>query len=242
MQNLQSEMPHQGKETLGFEMKYFVLFLALMLLTPCFSQERAGTPPQVAVPMLTEIFRSQKASGSIAYWGRCEAMKSYPDFPKLRQPSDNSRPTLDLLRDVFADDSKMEVTRDANGVFRIFESDVPMDLLEIRIHHLSFGPPDQGFIKSYGPNSPLLKVEFSPEVQAYKKAYNVRPLGRFIGPGDEGIKQPVILGELDDVTVKQALDYILQTFPGFWIYENCQTDEGDRTVHFGFFKASQPHR
>jgi hypothetical protein len=223
-------------------MKYYVLFLALIQLTPCFCQERAGTPPRVAVPLLTEIFRSQKASGSIAYWGRCEAMKSYPDFPTLRHPSDNSRPTLELLRDVFANDPKMEVAQDANGVIRMFERDVPLDLLEIKIHHLSFGSPDQGPIKSYGPNSALLKVEFSPEVQAYKKAHNVGPsAGMFLGPGDAGSKQPVILGDLDDVTVKQALDYILQTFPGFWIYENCKTDEGERTVHFAFFKASQPH-
>lgn len=136
-------------------MKYYVLFLAFMLVTPCFSQERGGTPPGVAVPILTEIFRSRKASGSIAYWGRCEAMKSYPDFPKLRYPSDDSRPTLELLRDVFAEDPKMQVTQDANGVIRMFESDVPMDLLEIKIHHLSFGPPDQGPM-SYGPNSVLI--------------------------------------------------------------------------------------
>ena len=91
---------------------------------------------------------------------------------------------------------------------------------------------------SYGPNSALIKVELSPEVQAYKKAHDIGPLARrFLGPGDAASKQPVILGDLYDVTAKEALDYILQTFPGFWIYENCKTDEGERTAHFGFFKA-----
>jgi hypothetical protein len=33
--------------------------------------------------------------------------------------------------------------------------------------------------------------------------------------------KPSVSGELNDVTVAQALDYIEQTFPGFWMYENC---------------------
>ena len=224
-------------------MKYFVIFLASMLVTPCFSQEQGGTPPGVAVPLLTEIFRRHEASGSIGYWGRCEAMKSYPDFPKLCYPSDDSRPTLELLRDVFAEDPKMQVTQDANGVIRMFESDVPTDLLEIKIHQLSFGRPDQDPMESYGANSALIKVELSPEVQAYRKGHDIGPLAqRFVGPGDAASQQPVILGDLYDVTVKEALDYILQTFPGFWIYENCKTDEGERTANFAFFKAAQPGR
>ena len=29
--------------------------------------------------------------------------------------------------------------------------------------------------------------------------------------------------ELDDATVSQTLDYVLRTFTGFWVYENCVT-------------------
>jgi predicted transcriptional regulator len=36
------------------------------------------------------------------------------------------------------------------------------------------------------------------------------------------------------VTVREALDYVLQTFPGFWLYENCQSTGGHRIVHFDF--------
>jgi hypothetical protein len=41
-------------------------------------------------------------------------------------------------------------------------------------------------------------------------------------------------GELNDVTVSQALDYVLQTFPGYWIYENCATKERGRSVYLNF--------
>ena len=39
----------------------------------------------------------------------------------------------------------------------------------------------------------------------------------------------VMHGELDDVTVSQALDYVLDAFPGFWVYENCVKKEGERS-------------
>jgi hypothetical protein len=45
-------------------------------------------------------------------------------------------------------------------------------------------------------------------------------------------------GELDDVTVSQALDYVRRTFPGFWIYENCISPEGERSVYFNFVDVS----
>jgi hypothetical protein len=41
-------------------------------------------------------------------------------------------------------------------------------------------------------------------------------------------------GELNDVTVAQALDYMLQTFSGFWFYQNCHDPEGRRPVSIGF--------
>jgi hypothetical protein len=49
--------------------------------------------------------------------------------------------------------------------------------------------------------------------------------------------QPHISGFLENVTVSEALDYVLKTFPGVWIYENCPA-RGDRgrDMFFGFFR------
>jgi hypothetical protein len=53
----------------------------------------------------------------------------------------------------------------------------------------------------------------------------------------EGVypKLPDVPGELSDVTVLQALDYILKAFPGYWIYENCTLLDGRRSVNFDFY-------
>jgi hypothetical protein len=46
---------------------------------------------------------------------------------------------------------------------------------------------------------------------------------------------PEVPGELNDVTVSQALDYVLETFPGYWVYENCTTPDGGRSINFEFY-------
>jgi len=44
-----------------------------------------------------------------------------------------------------------------------------------------------------------------------------------------------ISGELNNVTLADALDYVLKTFPGFWLYQDCESLDGQRLVYFGLF-------
>lgn len=53
-------------------------------------------------------------------------------------------------------------------------------------------------------------------------------------PGQIVLHGPSVPGELNDVTVEQALDYVAKTFPGFWTYENCRDPEGNREISVGF--------
>ena len=217
---------------------------ALILLGSCLGQdkERGGTDPQVAVPLLRHILGNAQQSGSIAYWGRCEMRKPYPDFPALSYPSIDSSSALELLRNVFAKNPKMEVTQESNGLIRMFETDVPTDLLDIRISHVSFGPPDEDRGIFNGPNDAMQRVLSSPEVKTYRKAHNIGPFNEETGGPHPGAHKHQVTGDLYDVTLKQALDHILQTFPGFWRYENCRIDGGEpgRIVHFGFFETDRP--
>lgn len=126
----------------------------------------------------------------------------------------------------------------------MFETDVPTGLLDVTISHVSFGPSDQHPDILGGPNNALFVVLSSPEVKAYRKEHKIGPFAdEWISPGDSGSKKKVP-GELNDVTVKQALDYILQFYPGFWIYENCQSDDPKpgRSVFLSFFEIDLPHR
>ena len=226
-------------------MKHITLIVAwlLILLSSSLCQESDSTDPRLAFLLLQHILSKAQVSGSIAYWGHCEAHKRYPGFPSLREPFNYSRPTVDLLRQVFVNDPKMVVTQESDGLIRMVENDVPMDLLRIKIHHLSFGHPDQDTDMFNGPNNALRAVLFAPEVVAYRKAHRIGPFAdRWTGPGDSASKQPQISGDLYDVTVQQALDYILRTFPGFWIYENCQAKEAEveRNVFISFYTTDLP--
>lgn len=51
---------------------------------------------------------------------------------------------------------------------------------------------------------------------------------------------PRATGELNNVTLSEALDYMLKTFRGLWVYENCPGDgKNDRIVVFMFYPTGQ---
>lgn len=135
---------------------------------------------------------------------------------------------------MFADHPKMRITEEP-GIIRMAETDIPTDLLNFKIHHLSFDvlPPEL----SHGPGVALMAIQANPEVLAFRKEHNIGPIAdRFTGPGDAGSPGPIVTGELNEVSVSQALDHVLKTFPGFCIYENCVNEDGQRTAYFDFLK------
>lgn len=87
---------------------------------------------------MQKILSSAQLSGSLEYWGVCDVFKPRPEFPKLRPVSGHEGSAREVLQEVFADDTKMRVTQESDGKVRMVETDVPKDLLEVTIHHLSF--------------------------------------------------------------------------------------------------------
>jgi hypothetical protein len=225
-------------------MRFKVIVTFLSLLSSCLGQERGGTDPNVAWPILNQIMVKTNTSGSLAYWGRCDFHKPLPDYPALSYPSAFSGSPVEVWQKAFASDPKMEVTQESDGLIRMFETDVPTDLLDVRISHVSFVLDDQWRDKFGGPDNAMDLVLSAPEVIAYRKAHNIGPLTEgWIRSGGSLSKQEVV-GDLYNVTVKQALDYILEFYPGFWIYENCQSDDAKagRNVYFGFFRKVIPRK
>jgi len=179
------------------------------------------------------VLQSARVSGSLVY-SSCGFQSQVPDRVSIRSLPDYSGPPRDVLERMFRDHPKMRITEEP-GIIRMAESDIPTELLDFKIHHLSFGvfPPEL----SHGPGVAVMAIQANPEVMAFRKEHNIKPIDdRFVGPGDASSPQPVVTGELNDITVSQALDYILKTFPGFWIYENCVNEDGQRTVYFSFLK------
>jgi hypothetical protein len=133
---------------------------------------------------------------------------------------------------MFGGDSKMRVTQQPNGMVRMAQTDVPIDILELKIHHISFHASPSGSGPVGGPRLAMMRVFAAPEVTAFLKEHDIANDALRL----EGVypDMPEVPGELNDVTVAQALDYILKTFPGYWMYENCTTLDGRHSVNIDF--------
>lgn len=187
-----------------------------LFLTVCVGQAGAGFDAVVNLQLVHRILDTAQVPGSLAY-SSCGFRKRVPDdLPPMRVLDDYSGPPEGILQKIFADDPRMRVTTE-EGVIRMMETDVPTDILNFKIHHLSFFPYDAAKSDAvHGPQMAVLAIEENPEVKAFKKAHNIGPIADgFMLPGNCCGGGRVIHGELDDVTVSQALDYVLQTFPDF---------------------------
>jgi hypothetical protein len=130
----------------------------------------------------------------------------------------------------------MRVAQDSGGRIRMVEADVPSDLLDLKIAHISFDVQGEMASAFNTPNMALQIILYTEEVREYKKTHNIGPFFDGFTISDiTGPNSPHVSGSLNNVTVSQALDYILETFPGFWIYENCSTEDGGRKVVFAIF-------
>lgn len=211
------------------------IICTFMLAASLLSQDRGGTPPGSGRIQIGGVFSKADASGSLEYWGVCDFKEFYPDFPKLKRIPDHEGSPVELLREMFSVDPKMRVRQDADGKIRMIEEDVPSDLLDVKIHHLRFP------VEHHGPISAVMAIEETPEVMAFKREHDIGPDWVGGGPGfsypSEAFApdKPSVVGDLYDVTVKQALDYVLLRFHGFWLYENCQV-RGGRIVVMTFFE------
>ena len=208
-----------------------------LFLTVCVGQAGTGFEAIVDLQLVHRILGTAQVPGSLAY-SSCGFNNRVPDdLPRMRVLPDYSGPPKNVLEKIFADDPAMRVTQEEGGTIRMMETDVPTDLLNLKIHHLSFYPSDVSTSDPvHGPQMAVLAVLETPEVMAFGKTHNIRglpsPDRRMIMPGNCCGGGRVMHGELDDVTVSQALDHVLQTFPGFWVFENCVSKEGERSVYF----------
>jgi hypothetical protein len=137
----------------------------------------------------------------------------------------------EVLQSMFGENSAIRVTQEPKGLVRMLDANVPTDILDVRIHHVSFA--GEGTDPIGGATLAMMTILRTPEVRAFMEMHNITT-GAF---RLEGVNptQPDVRGELNDVTVSEALDYVLKTVPGYWVYENCTTPEGSRSANFRFY-------
>jgi hypothetical protein len=202
---------------------------------------------QPVQPVLEALYKA-KVSGSFVFPGFCDwsgCTYRIPEFPRFREPTRPEGTTVQILREILADDPSMQVTQEKDGTIRMNETGVPTDLLNVKIGHILFESYGQ---RVYTANGALRVILETPEVLAFMKAHDIRgPYGPFddcsghveVIPGNLfgawPPESPHVSGSLDSVTLSEALDYVLKTFPGIWIYETCpQRGKKNRVVYFRF--------
>lgn len=188
--------------------------------------------------LLLDSLKKAQVSASLEYSGRCDRDRQLPEFPNIHAPvGDGNGPALQIFREMLSDEPEIEVTQEADGTIRMIEKNIPYDFLNVKIKHISFKLTtntnnllfpyaNKEFIDPniYEPENALELIQRAPEVESFMKAQDIGwpPSPRLGGlihiPSHDG---PHMSGDLDNVTVSQALDHVLKTFPGFWVYENC---------------------
>jgi len=185
-----------------------------------------------ALDSILDVLRRGHLTGSLEYRGRCGYQKEFVTrgFPIIATPKNPSAPPLQVLREMFADDEGMEVTQDPDGTIRMVEKSVPQDLLNVRIAHLSFddekvkeGPPF-----SFSPPLVLNFITGAPEVEAFMKTHSIGFEPRLINEPTQ--PKPHISGQLNNVTLSQALDQMAKTFRGLWVYKECPGTKGNQRI------------
>jgi len=188
--------------------------------------------PAMTAAMIGRVLAKAHTSGSLVYHGQCQANGGTWDLPAVSFPKHHEITPVQMLREMFADDPEMHVTQDANGYIRMAETDVPRDLLDLRIVQVPFSS-DSGV---HDPRWAMSQIMVTPDVKNYMTVNNIGPLvpdfRLFIGPLSPNA--PKISDDLYFVTVSEALDYILKTYPGFWAYEECKGEAGSRKIFFQF--------
>jgi hypothetical protein len=183
--------------------------------------------------MIGRVLAKARVSGSLVYHGQCQDRGGTEDLPAVSSPKRYEMNSIQMLREMFADDSKMQVARDINGNIRMVETDVPRDLLDLRIVQVPFASDS----RIHDPRVAVSQIMVTPDVKNYMTVNNIGPVvpdfRLFIGPLSRNA--PKMSGDLYFVTVSEALDYILNTYPGFWAYEECKGEAGSRKVFFQFF-------
>jgi hypothetical protein len=220
-------------------MRSYTLSVAILLGITGWSWAQAmpSNGPRFATPLrpMIEALHSAKVPGSLEL-SRCGS-PPLPQFPHLQAQTTRGRSLIQILSEMFADDPIMGVTQDNYGMIRMIESGVSPDLLNVKIKHIPFeinGVPLQH--AAFSPVAAVGTILHTPEVLAYAEAHNiVIPSLGGAAPGNNApfsIDRPHIVGSMDNLTLSQALDRVLRTFPGIWVYAACPCADGKGSCVF----------
>lgn len=116
----------------------------------------------------------------------------------------------------------------------MIQSGIPRDLLDLRISEVP------RFL-AYNPKAAAESILWAREVETFMLSHHIsRPSeGGAVSGGTPPPPRP--FDSMHDLTVSQAMDRIVKTFPGLWVYADClQPDGKSRFISFSFFSSRGP--
>jgi hypothetical protein len=200
------------------------------MATICFSQayrtseDRTATEEYTLETYILGILMRPEVPASLEFSGECGS--HVWQFPPANFVRDQGKAKLQILREVFSADPQMEIKQEDDGTIRMVEKDVPTELLNVKIQHLPFKD-------AYDPNDALGAILSAPEVRSFMRDHKIylEPIYGGLLPGFAPRKLS-LSGPLEEVTFSQALDSVLKTFPGYWVYKSCSDEHGLVSIRF----------
>ncbi len=152
---MEPRTPPSGNNVVGFEemrwsqMSFYECLTAFVFVsvTTLLGQEGQGSAAWARLQRIDRVLRSAHSSGSLVYQGYCG--NTLPEAPPVRSLSDDSGAPIAVLQKMLGNPPDVLVTQEPNGMVRMVQTNVPTDLLDLRIQHMAFyGSSDDG---SQGP-------------------------------------------------------------------------------------------
>ena len=223
-----------------------VIFIAVLAVGEIQAQGPAyyGSTQASLLPLL-EVLNTAGISASLEFSGSCNSLvgTDFPEFPQFNTAAAAKGATpLETVRQMFAGNTTVRVSQDADGTIRIVQRDTPLDFLNVKVARISFATA-QSPVRPifYSGNDALVYILSAPEVNRFIEEHNIQKLGFPIaGPMAPSPPPPNTLHfyprPLENVTVFEAMDYIVKAFPGIWIYQNCaERNTRKRYVYLSFY-------
>ena len=215
------------------KMACMLIILSVRLGVVCTPQSQRVDDNQMSssdiVAVVIKTLESRGRSGSLIYRGSCTPSGGIKDSFKVAAiKGENS--ALETLHAAFKNDSTLTVKEDASGLIQIIGGNVQTDLLQLKLHKVAFkGEGD--------PRNAVNKLLANPEIKGYMQANHIKFITLIDGliPPPSGAR---LSATLKDATLSQALDQIVQSFPGVWIYGECGIERGERHVYILFHEFS----
>jgi hypothetical protein len=186
-----------------------------------------------AIQLLLAALKPERKSARLDFQGPCEAPNSdVISFPpvKVNSPRDAGS-SLSKVQEMLRDNRDISVKEDEFGIIRIKVAGVSGAILQTRIAQLTLDDDGQ-----YDPNAAIRAILNAKDLQSAMGQLHVR--FAVSATGLENIPSkgaPHLEQSWKSLTVDQALDRVLRTFPGLVEYKECVRPNGDRLFNIRFY-------